>query len=71
MMSNQQDLSDHARNWHPHVKFFLPLTDPADWGAGQPGSPVLGVKHTLSRLTLFLIPTHQWSDGTAAAVDEH
>jgi hypothetical protein len=45
--------------------------DPAIWGAGPPGSPVLGVKSTLDRLTLFLIPIGQWSDGTAAAVDEH
>ena len=43
----------------------------AVWGAGPPGSPVLGVKSTLDRLTLFLIPIGKWSDGTAAAVDEH
>ena len=71
MMSKQGYLSDRDGHWHPHLMFFLPLTDPAVWGAGPPGSPVLGVKSTLDRLTLFLIPIGQWSDGTAAPVDEH
>ena len=70
MMSKQGYVSDRDGNWHPHLMFFLPLTDPAVWGAGPPGSPVLGVKSTLDRLTLFLIPIGHWSDGTAA-VDEH
>jgi hypothetical protein len=71
MMSKQQYLSDRGGHWHPHLMFFLPVTDPAAWGAGLPGSPVLGVKSTLDRLTLFLIPIGQWSDGTAAPMDEH
>ena len=70
MMSKQGYLSDRDGHWHPHLMFFLPLIDPAAGGAGSPGSPVLGVKSTLDRLTLFLIPSGQWSDGTAAAVDE-
>jgi len=36
-----------------------------------PGSPVIGVKDTLDRFTLFLIPVGKWSDGTAASVGEH
>jgi hypothetical protein len=71
MLSKQQYLSDRDGHWHPHLMFFLPLTDPAAWGAGLPGSPVLGVKDTSSRLTLFLIPVGKWSDGTAAPVDQH
>lgn len=70
MMSKQQYLSDRGGHWHPHLMFFLPLTDPTAWGASLPGSPVIGVKDTLGRLTLFLIPVGQWSDGTAA-MDEH
>jgi hypothetical protein len=69
MMSKQGYLSDRDGHWHPHLMFFLPLTDPAVWGAGPPGSPVLGVQSILDRLTLFLIPIGQWSDGTAAAVE--
>src|ERR1700722_2126712 len=64
-------LNDRDGHWRPHLMFFLPLTDPAVWGAGPPGSPVLGVKDTLDQLTLVLIPIGRWSDGTAAAVDEH
>lgn len=71
MMSKQGYLSDRGGHWHPHLMFFLPLTDPEVWGAGPPGSPVLGVKSTLDRLTLFLVPIGQWSDGTTAATDEH
>jgi hypothetical protein len=71
MLSEQQYLSDRDGHWHPHLMFFLPLTDPAAWGAGLPGSPVLGAKDTSNRLTLFLIPVGKWSDGTAAPVDQH
>jgi hypothetical protein len=71
MMSKQGYLSDRDGHWHPHLMFFAPLTDPATWGAGLPGSPVLGFKDTPNRLTLFLIPVAKWSDGTAAPVDEH
>jgi hypothetical protein len=66
MMSKNQYLNDRDGRWHPHLMFFAPLTDPAAWGAGLPGSPVLGIKDTSNRLTLFLIPVGKWSDGTAA-----
>ena len=66
MMSKQQYLSDRGEHWHPHLMFFLPLTDPVAWGAGLPGSPIIAVKSNLDRLTLFLIPVGTWSDGTAA-----
>ncbi len=67
MMSKQQYLSDRDAQWHPHLMFFLPLTDLATWGASMPGSPVMGVRDIPDRLTLFLIPVAKWSDGTAAA----
>ena len=71
MMSKKGYLSDHDGHWHPHLMFFLPLTDPAVWGAGPPGSPVLGVKSTLDQLTLFLIPIdlahHRLSSGHSRA----
>ena len=69
MMSKQGYLSDRDGHWHPHLMFFVPLTDPAVWGAGLPGSPVVGpFTDTPERLTVFLIPVAKWSDGTA---DEH
>lgn len=66
MMSKQGYLSDRNGHWRPHLMFFLPPTDPATWGAGLPGSPVMGIKDTPGHLTLFLIPVGHWSDGTAA-----
>jgi hypothetical protein len=45
--------------------------DPLAWGAGLPGSPVIGIKDTLDRFTLFLIPVGKCSDGTAASVEGH
>jgi len=44
--------------------FFTPLAEPATWGAGLPGSPVLAFKDTDDQLTVFLIPVSHWSDGT-------
>lgn len=72
MLSKQAYLSDRDPHWHPHLMFFVPLTEAASWGAGLPGSPVvLGVADTAERHTLFLIPVGKWSDGTAAAMDKH
>ncbi len=71
MMSKEGYLSDRDGHWRPHLMFFLPLTDPATWGAGLPGAPLIGVKDTLGRLTVFLIPVAQWSDGTAAPKNPH
>lgn len=72
MLSKQGILNDQGGNWHPHLMFFVPDTAPEAWGAGLAGSPVVvGVKDTLDRFTLFMIPVGQWSDGTAASVGGH
>ena len=72
MMSKQGYLSDRDGRWHPHLMFFVPLTQPAAWGAGLPGSPVVAAfTDTQERLTVFLVPVAKWSDGTAASTDEH
>ncbi len=40
MQSKDAYLGDSVGgHWHPHVMFYLPLTDPAVWGANLPGSP--------------------------------
>jgi hypothetical protein len=63
--------SDRDGHWHPHLMFFVPLTDPASWAAGLPGSPVVvAFTDTPERHTVFLIPVAKWSDGTPAPVDE-
>jgi hypothetical protein len=66
MMSKQQYLGDGAGHWHPHLMFFLPLTDSIAWGADLPGSPVIANKDVPGRMTVFMIPVGHWSDGTAA-----
>jgi len=65
MLSKQGYLSDRDGHWHPHLMFFAPLTDPAAWGAGFRGSPILGFKDDPAHVTVFLIPVGKWSDGTA------
>jgi hypothetical protein len=71
MMSKQSYLGDSAGHWHPHLMFFMPLTDAAAWGADLPGSPVLAASSASDRLTIFMIPVAKWSDGTAAPMYDH
>ena len=65
MMSKEGYLSDRDGHWHPHLMFFVPLTDAKVWGAGLPGSPIFAGEDTPDRLTVFLVPISKWSDGTA------
>jgi hypothetical protein len=65
MLSKQGYLNDLAGHWHPHLMFFVSKTDPAAWGAGVQGSPILALSDKWEDLTIFLVPVRQWSDGTA------
>jgi hypothetical protein len=67
MMSKQGYLGDHNGHWHPHLMFFTPLTDVTAWGAGLPGSPIIGIENAPDRMTVFMIPVGKWSDGTVDA----
>ena len=71
MMSKEQYLGDRDGHWHPHLMFFVPLTDPAAWGADLPGTPLIGSKIPDDRLTVFFLPIAEWSDGTAAPIDKY
>jgi hypothetical protein len=53
-----------AGPWHPHLMFFLPRINVADWGANLPGSPVLGNDSGIEPFTVFFVPVASWSDGT-------
>jgi len=64
MLSKQGHLSDRDGHWHPHLMFFVSQTDPAAWGAGVQGSPILAFNDTWEHLTTFLVPVRQWSDGS-------
>src|SRR6516225_8375557 len=61
MLSKQGYLSDRDGHWHPHLMFFYSRTDPAAWGAGLPGSPILAFNDTWEHLTTFLVPVRVWS----------
>jgi hypothetical protein len=65
MLSKDGYLGDGNGHWHPHLMFFYSQTDPAVWGAGLPGSPILSLSDTWEHLTTFLVPVREWSDGTA------
>jgi hypothetical protein len=67
MLSKQQHVNDRDGSWHPHVMFFMPLTEASGWGAGVDGSPIVGVKEIDNRQVVFMIPVTRWSDGTVAA----
>ena len=72
MLSKQGRLNDRAGPWRPHLMFFVPLTEPATWGAGSPGSPVVAAfTDTPEHHTVFLVPVPNWSDGTPASTDVH
>jgi hypothetical protein len=65
MLSKQQYLGDSGKHWHPHLMFFVPLTDPIAWGADVAGSPIISSKDVQGRMTVFMVPVGHWSDGTA------
>jgi hypothetical protein len=65
MLSKQGYLSDHGGHWHPHLMFFVSQGDPATWGAGLEGSPIIAFNDTWEHLITFLVPVREWSDGTA------
>lgn len=66
MLSREGYLGDDVGRWRPHLMFFVPLTEAAEWGGNLPGSPILGVKDVPDRTTVFLIPVGRWSDGSSA-----
>ena len=65
MLSKQGNLSERDGHWHPHLMFFVSQTDPAAWGAGLPGSPVVAFNDTWEHMVTFLVPVREWSDGSA------
>jgi hypothetical protein len=66
MMSKQQYLNDGARNWHPHLMWFVPGDSAKSWGAQLPGSPVIAANDPEERMTIMMVLVGHWSDGTPA-----
>jgi hypothetical protein len=71
MLSKQTYFSEKVGHWLPHLMFFMPQVDTKRWGAGVPGSPVMGVEQPAEHLTVFLVPVSKWSDGTPGPSEAH
>jgi len=68
MLARRGYLNDSVGHWHPHLMFHVPTTDAASWGADLPGSPVLldtEFPPGPEPESVFMVPVHNWSDGTA------
>lgn len=65
MMSKQQYLNDRGKSWHPHLMFLVSGDVGKTWGADLPGSPVVAAADPQERVTIFMVWTGKWSDGTA------
>lgn len=73
MMSRDMYLGDTQGHYHPHLMFYSPKSDGADWGANLPGSPVLLDPLSLTAnspdpFNIFVVAVRVWSDGTADAM---
>ena len=71
MMAKQQYLSDDGMNWHPHVMFFVSGDAVKSWGANLPGSPVIAADDPEERVTIFMVLSRTWSDGTPGPSPKH
>jgi hypothetical protein len=65
MMSKRQYLNDRGKSWHPHLMFLVSGDAEKTWGADLPGSPVMAADDPQERVTIFMVWTENWSDGTA------
>jgi hypothetical protein len=74
MMSREGNLGDSPGHWHPHLMFYGPRSDGADWGADLPGSPVMlnpQFQTSPEPLATFMVVVDRWSDGTSEPIHGH
>jgi hypothetical protein len=65
MLSKNGFLGDAAGGpWLPHLMFFVPGGQAANWGAGKDGAPVIDAGGTNLDTTTLLVPVRRWSDGS-------
>ena len=66
MLSKEQYFAASGGRWLPHVMPYVPHGQAAAWGAGLPGSPVMGSEGSPYLPTVLYIPVRRWSDGSPA-----
>ena len=69
MLSREQYLNDKGRHWMPHLMFYFPREEAAEWGAGLAGSPTIlnpQFQDSPEAISVILVPVAHWSDGTPA-----
>ena len=71
MMSKRQYLTDDGANWHPHVMFFVSGDVAKSSGANLPGSPVIAANDPEERVTILMVLSNTWSDGTPGPPIKH
>src|SRR5262249_39976865 len=71
MMAKQQYLGDEDKSWHPHLMFFVSGDAASSWGANFPGSPVIAGNDPEERVTVMMVVTRNWSDGTPGTAATH
>ena len=71
MMAKQQYLSDEDKSWHPHLMFFVSGDAANSWGANLLGSPVIAGNDPEERVTVMMVVTRTWSDGTPGTSARH
>lgn len=65
MMSKLGFLSDEDSGpWHPHLMFFVPEGESAEWGANLAGVPIIGGPTNAEPFSIFLLTVERWSDGS-------
>jgi len=67
MMSKQAYLTDGGAHNMPHLMFYTPLMNGANWGADLPKSPVSLIpvfNGSPEPIDVFIVVTRTWSDGT-------
>ena len=59
MMSKEGYGGDRSPHWPLHFMFFFTDADLGNWGANLHGSPVVGVKDPVERLTQLMLTVTQ------------
>lgn len=72
MMSKEQYILDSSPTdgpsyWHPHLMFFVPVTDGSPWGANATTGPVYSGTSKVEPVTTYFLLVPTWSDGSPGA----